>query len=65
MMPEDAEMADIGSGGMKKIGPGYPVRPVQPSHKDRKSGQREKTPTEKKRKQEDDDSDKPTIDEYI
>ena len=65
MTAEEAEMADIGSGGMKKIGPGYPLKPVQPSRKDRKSGQRQKTPTEKKRKPDDDDADKPTIDEYI
>lgn len=63
-MREDCKMADIGS-GMKKIGPGYPLKPVQPSRKDRKSGQRQKKPTDKKRKPDADDDNRSTIDEYI
>ena len=63
-MQEDAEMADIGS-GMKKIGPGYPLKPVQPSRKDRKSGQRQKKPADKKRKPDSEGDKNSTIDEYI
>jgi len=61
---EETEMADIGS-GVKKIGPSYPVKPVQPSQRDRKSGQRKKKPASDKRRSGDDGDRKSTIDEYI
>lgn len=57
-------MADIGS-GMKKIGPSYPVKPVQPSRKDRKSGQRQKKPAKTERTPDEVEDKTPTIDEYI
>ena len=57
-------MADIGS-GMKKIGPSYPVKPVQPSQKDRKSGQRQKKPAKTERTPDEVEDKTSTIDEYI
>lgn len=57
-------MADIGS-GMKKIGPSYPVTPVQPSRKDRKSGPRQKKPAKNERKPGEVEDKTSTIDEYI
>lgn len=52
--------------GIKQITPTYPIRPVQPSQKDREPGGK------KRRKESDrppdndrDDEDKPTIDELV
>lgn len=62
-------MADYIS-GIKHITPTYPVKPVQPAHKDRETDRRKK-PTDERRDQDDerhdDDSDerKPTIDEHV
>ena len=51
-------------GGIKQIGPTYPIKPVQPAEKDRKPGERShKQPPP--RTGEDDDDNKPTIDEHV
>ena len=51
-------------GGIKHIGPTYPVKPVQPTQKDRETGnrrqKRHKPDTDKH-----DDDQKPTIDEHV
>lgn len=63
-------MADFIS-GINRIGPSYPVKPVQPAQKDRKTDRRKKPHYEVP---EDDESDndeeqggdhKPTIDEHV
>jgi len=54
--------------GINIINPSYPVRPVQPSNTDDKSGnRREKTPRKETDTENDadDTEDKPVIDEYI
>jgi len=63
-------MADYIS-GIKHIGPSYPVKPVQPVHKDRETDRRKK-PTEERRDKDDgerqgdqDGERKPTIDEHV
>ena len=56
-------MADF-VGGIKQIGPSYPVKPVMPAQKEREPDDRSKKqpqPTSEKR----DDDDKPTIDELV
>jgi len=54
-----------GISGIKIISPSYPVKPVQPSHKDRESGKRQKDPQKTEPDLENESSDKPAIDEYI
>ena len=54
-----------GISGVKNIRPSYPVKPVQPSEKDRESGKRRKDSPQKEPVETDDNSDKPKIDEYI
>ena len=59
-------MADF-IGGIKRIGPSYPVKPVQPAQKDRETdNDRKKRPqTDTGRHDEEDDDDKPMIDEHV
>lgn len=56
-------MADF-VGGIKQIGPSYPVRPVQPAQKDRETNNRRKKQPEPASERRDDD-DKPKIDELV
>jgi len=62
---EDREMSDFIS-SINYIGPAYPVKPVQPSKKDRENSNRRK---QRERpdldKPEDDSGDSPTIDEHV
>ena len=51
--------------GIKNITPSYPVKPVQPSPRDRESGKRRKEPVHPEVPEDDDTTDKPVIDEYI
>jgi len=51
--------------GIRRIGPSYPVKPVQPARKDRETGNRNKKrqrPDEEKRE---DDDETPHIDEHV
>ena len=63
-------MADF-VGGIKHIGPSYPVKPVQPAQKDREANndrrKRQQPETDKRDNDADgtDDSKKPTIDEHV
>ena len=63
-------MADF-IGGIKHIGPSYPVKPVQPAQKDREvenDRKRRQQPDTDKRDNDADDTgngDKPTIDEHV
>jgi hypothetical protein len=51
-------------GGIKQIGPTYPVKPIQPTQKDRKPGERsQKEPPP--RTGDDDHDEKPSIDEHV
>ena len=64
---EDIEMSDIFS-GIGKIGPSYPVKPVLPAQKDREPGKRHKDDRkqpETEKQHDDDDENKPTIDEHV
>ena len=54
-----------GISGVKVIRPSFPVKPVQPSQKDRESGKRRKDSPQQEPTDKDDDHDKPKIDEYI
>ena len=57
-----------GISGVKNINPGYPVKPVTPSQRDRESGKRKKDPPKPDINTDtdaDDDTDKPVIDEYV
>lgn len=51
--------------GIRHIGPAYPVRPMQPSNKDREPGERQKKEQPKPQSDEHHDDDKPTIDEHV
>ena len=58
-------MADF-VGGIKNIGPSYPVKPVQPAQKDREANNdRKKRQEQESNRRNDDDDDKPTIDEHV
>ena len=60
-------MADF-VGGIKNIGPSYPVKPVQPAQKDREANndrRKRQQPPETDRRDDDSDDDKPTIDEHV
>lgn len=57
-------MADYFS-GIKQIGPSYPVKPVQPTQKDREPGSRKKRQRPETEKRNDDDDQKPHIDEHV
>ena len=61
---EEHAMADF-VGGIKHIGPSYPVKPVQPAQKDREAGnRRKKRPGPDTEKQDDDDQEQ-HIDEHV
>lgn len=51
--------------GIKSVPPTYPVKPVQPGSKDRKSEQRKKDRPRPDNADERGDDDKPAIDEYV
>lgn len=53
--------------GIKPVPPAYPVKRPQPPARDRESGNRKKDPPAPQRTptRDDDDEDKPVIDEYI
>ncbi len=52
--------------GINRIGPSYPVKPVQPVPKDRETDRRKKPPQEAPEHDDrDDDDTKPTIDEHV
>lgn len=52
--------------GIKSVPPTYPVKPVQPGSKDRKSDKRKKDrPKPDSGHEERDDDNRPTIDEYV
>ena len=56
--------------GIKNVPPTFPVKPVQPGSKDRKSGERQKErpkPETGSEPESDDDrpGDSPTVDEYV
>ncbi len=58
-------MADFIS-GINRIGPSYPVKPVQPTQKDRETDDRKKQPQdEPEHEDRDDDDRKPIIDEHV
>lgn len=59
-------MSDIIS-GINNVTPTYPVKPVQPANRDRKSGKRnpDRSPPDTGIKDDDDDDQKPQIDEYV
>ncbi len=50
--------------GIKQITPSYPVKPVQPSNKDREPGEERKKKRELPEKERPDD-DRPTIDDHV
>lgn len=52
-------------GGIKPVGPNYPVRPVQPANKDREAGERRKQHPEPNVEQREDDDQQPHIDEHV
>lgn len=56
-------MSDL-FGGIKQIGPTYPIKPVRPAQKDRETGKRQRKPDERPPEDRDDD-DKPLIDEHV
>ncbi len=56
-------MSDL-FGGIKQIGPAYPIKPVRPAQKDREPGKRQRKPEERPPDDKDDD-DKPLIDEHV
>lgn len=64
VVKEESEMADF-VGGIKQIGPTYPVKPVQPTQKDRETGKRRNQRQEPEAEKHDDDETKPTIDEHV
>jgi hypothetical protein len=51
--------------GIRHIGPPVPLRPVQPSNKDREPNERQKKDQRKPNPGEHHDNDKPTIDEHV
>ena len=55
--------------GINRIGPSYPVKPVQPAQKDRQTDRRKKPRYEVPESDDDDetpgDDHKPTIDEHV
>jgi len=57
--------------GIDRVGPSYPVKPVQPAQKDRETDRRKKPRYEVPETHEDDDDEepggehKPTIDEHV
>ena len=58
-------MSDIIS-GIPIVTPSYPVKPVQPSNRDRESGKRNSDrPKPDTDVNDDDDDNKPKIDEYV
>ncbi len=57
-------MADF-IGGIKHIGPSYPVRPVQPAHKDKETDNRRRKREQPETEKHDDDDDQPHIDEHV
>lgn len=62
---QESEMSDF-VGGIKHIGPSYPVKPVQPAQKDREANnRRKKRQNPETDRHNDDDDQKPTIDEHV
>ena len=57
-------MSDLIS-GIPKVGPAYPIKPVQPAQKDREPGKRHKKERNKPKTDERNDDDKRTIDEHV
>lgn len=51
--------------GIKNVTPTYPVKPVQPINKDRKSGKRHSDRPIPDKSKSDDDENPPQIDEYV
>lgn len=55
--------------GINRIGPSYPVKPVQPAQKDRQTDRRKKPRYEEPESNDDDekpgDDEQPTIDEHV
>jgi len=56
--------------GINRIGPSYPVKPIQPAQKDRQTDRRKKPRYEEVPENDDDDEasgddHKPTIDEHV
>lgn len=61
---EENSMSDF-VGGIKHIGPSYPVKPVQPVQKDRETGnRRKKRPSPDTERRKDDDQEQ-HIDEHV
>ena len=52
-------------GGIRKIGPSYPVKPVRPAQKDKETDNRSKKRPQPDSEERDDDPDKPHIDEHV
>ena len=62
---EEQAMSDF-VGGIKHIGPSYPVKPVQPTQKDRETGNRNKKRQRPETERRDDDDDQERhIDEHV
>jgi hypothetical protein len=65
---EENAMADY-LGGIKHIGPSYPVKPVQPTQKERETGgrnkKRQRPESENEPIKRDDDDQTPHIDEHV
>ena len=57
-------MADF-IGGIKQIGPSYPVKPVQPAQKDKETDNRRRKRQEPETGKRDDDDEQPHIDEHV
>lgn len=52
-------------GGIKPLGPSYPVTPVQPSKKEREAGKRRQKKEEPSTEIHEDDDQQPHIDELV
>lgn len=51
--------------GINNMTPTYPVKPAQPSNKDREPGKRKKERPAQDKESSDDDDNEPLIDEYV
>jgi hypothetical protein len=59
---EESAMSDI-LGGIKPLGPSYPIAPVRPGNKDRETGKRHQQHEEPRPEHHEDDDEQPHIDE--
>lgn len=57
-------MSDF-TGGIKPLGPSYPVRPIQPVNKDRETGKRDEKRQQPDAEKPDSDDETTHIDEHV